>query len=535
MRFISPLLSSLAAVLFIIGPTNAQDLNNCPGICLEEGSELATSLVVVPINGVSKTCFEWNSLNDALVDQPALCLQQSQDAIAAGCECTAVPTGSPTLSALPSMSPSTSPPSSSPTKSDAPSSPPTAAAPVPYTCSGICETGTLLNPNELVVILSIFDGNFCGVYDSRQKEVTDPVECANFQELIKTATPRCRCGEPVDCPGICPIAGETVINPNFQITLEGGRTASCGELNNEWDSIFDPQECNKVPDLINEALAKGCKCGVPVECNGICSTTGEAILNPNLEVELSDNTSGTCGGLDSTFENTIDAEYCDVITDTLIDEAISQGCKCGVPIQCPGLCVDPNDIEVILLNPDAVVNFQNEEITCSEIASLTRTIIDPDVCQPQIDEAIAAGCKCGIPFECTGICLDKNRPLFDKNTLVQWDGEEEKCKDVDKIIKKKKIDDEEECRELGRQAIQAGCQCGETTPMPSTSPSMTTPTVSPSLRPTFKPVPLPPSWTDETDDQTDDSAPSPTPSDSSPSKQKISFIAIFAVCSALLF
>ena len=156
-------------------------------------------------------------------------------------------------------------------------------------------------------------------------------------------------------------------------------------------------------------------------------------------------------------------------------------------------------------------------------------------CQPQIDEAIAAGCKCGIPFECTGICLDKNRPLFDKNTLVQWDGEEEKCKDVDKIIKKKKIDDEEECRELGRQAIQAGCQCGETTPMPSTSPSMTTPTVSPSLRPTFKPVPLPPSWTDETDDQTDDSAPSPTPSDSSPSKQKISFIAIFAVCSALLF
>ena len=531
MHFISPLLSSLAAVLFIIGPANSQDLTDCPGICLEEGSELATPIILVPINGVSKTCFEWNGLNDALVGQPDLCLKQSQDAIAAGCVCTAVPTGSPTLSALPSISPSTSPPTSSPTKSNAPSSSPSSAAPVPYTCPGICETGTLLNPGELVVILSILDGNFCATYDSQGKEVTDPVECANFQELIKTARPKCRCGEPVDCPGICPIAGETVINPNLQITLEDGTTASCGELNNEWDSIFDPKECDKVPDLINEALAKGCKCGIPVDCNGICSTTGETILNPNLEVELSDNTSGTCGGLDSTFENTIDAEYCDVITDTLIDEAVSQGCKCGVPIQCPGLCVDPNDNEVILLNPDAVVNFQNEEITCSEIASLTRSIIDPDVCQPQIDEAIAAGCKCGIPFECTGICLDKNRPLFDKNTLVQWDGEEEKCKDVDKIIKKKKIEDEEECLELGRQAIQAGCQCGETTPMPSSSPSMATPTVPPSLRPTRQPVPLPPSWTDETDD----SAPSPTPPSSSPSKQKISLIAIFAVCSALFF
>lgn len=225
---------------------------------------------------------------------------------------------------------------------------------------------------------------------------------------------------------------------------------------------------------------------LPIECSGMCRNEGDVVTTPDAVVSLSDGTTGTCAELDAEFAATLDKDRCDAAPG-LIDEAFALGCKCGAPVPCPGICTDgaesvttPNDIVTL---PDGTVG------SCAALDEQLKTVIDPATCVSRIDEYLAAGCKCGIPFDCPGVCLNpNNNKIFNKNIEVTnpTTGSLEKCGDIDKN-NKDTIIDEEICRERGFEVVQAGCQCGETTSSPSMAPSLTpVPSTSlPSSIPTF--------------------------------------------------
>jgi hypothetical protein len=217
----------------------------------------------------------------------------------------------------------------------------------------------------------------------------------------------------------------------------------------------------------------------------MCPNDGDQVTTPDLLVSLSDGTAATCADLDTTFAAILDKDRCDE-TPALIEEAKSAGCKCGVPVPCPGICTDANDQ---VTTPNAIVTLPDgTSASCTALDVQLKTVIDPETCVARLDEYLAAGCKCGIPFNCPGICLNpNNNKIFDKNVEVNdpSTGVLDKCGDIDK--NNKDVIDEEICRDRGFEAIQAGCQCGDTTPSPTTAPTLTSAptTSSPSSAPTF--------------------------------------------------
>ena len=73
------------------------------------------------------------------------------------------------------------------------------------------------------------------------------------------------------------------------------------------------------------------------------------------------------------------------------------GCKCGIPIECSGICPPNNE----LLNAGANVKIGNEENLCGIFDLQAKETIDAEACnQWQVDEDVA-GCKCGISGEPT--------------------------------------------------------------------------------------------------------------------------------------
>jgi len=209
-----------------------------------------------------------------------------------------------------------------------------------------------------------------------------------------------------------------------------------------------------------------------------------------LEVELSNGFVATCSQLDAEFDVTIDPGLCSGY-DLYRTEAIDKGCKCGTPIACEGLC--PNEADV-LLTPNLIVDLPDgNSASCASLDVEVRQFIDAGLCSAAINEALAGGCRCGEPIKCKGICPNKERKLFDKNTniIVPWTGKEQKCGDVDKQIKD--LIDEITCLQRRDESIQAGCQCGDTTDSPSMMPSISAaPTVVASAAPTGVPTGSPP-------------------------------------------
>ena len=168
------------------------------------------------------------------------------------------------------------------------------------------------------------------------------------------------------------------------------------------------------------------------------------------------------------------------------------GCRCGTPITCDGLCPNANEV---LLTPDMVVDLPDGEVaTCETLDLQVRELIDEGLCSDGIAEALAAGCRCGEPIKCPGICPNKDRKLFDKKAkiIVPWTGREQECDKVDKEIKDTIID-EIICLERSVEANKAGCQCGPTSESPSMAPSLSfAPTMTASASPTGVPTVAPP-------------------------------------------
>lgn len=204
------------------------------------------------------------------------------------------------------------------------------------------------------------------------------------------------------------------------------------------------------------------------------------MLTPDRTVTLSDGTTGTCAELDQAFDQTIDPERCSEIPG-LVVEAKNAGCNCGTPIECPGICTNPTD--VITNSASTVTLPDGRSMTCFQLDLEIKKLIDGDTCVAKLDEALVAGCRCGVPYDCLGICPPNNNKLFDKKVIATLpDGTSAKCGDIDKDIAATIID-EILCLEKGREAIQAGCQCGDTTPSPTNFPTISfEPTRMPTTR-----------------------------------------------------
>lgn len=474
----------------------------CPGICTREGSTLTNprQLAIFPGLGNFNFCYALDDASKAIVGNPSLCQQRSQEAQTGGCICSVPSTTAPSPTPTNSQSPSTLAPIGTPTGSPAPTATaeptrvPTTASPTtsprgPGPCSGVCYgSEELLNPEALTVVRdsggTVIAIELCSSLDSQYKAISaDPNTCD--LNAFRAQRGGCSCGIPVDCSGICSVEGQTILNPNLAVTIDGA-DGTCGSFDAEWDSIRDPVLCDAVPGKIEQAIAAGCRCGVPIECPGMCPNPGEQVTTPNLLVSLSDGTLGTCAEIDALYSAILDPNEC-ARTPGLIQQAKSAGCKCGVPVACPGICTDANDV---ITTPSVIVDLPDgSTASCTEINLQLQQLIDPGLCVAGLDEALAAGCRCGPPFNCPGICLNpNNNKVFDKQVEVTLPstGVTDRCGNIDKN-NKNNIIDEEICRDLGMEAIQAGCQCGVTTSSPTMSPTMTpAPTTSmPSQSPTF--------------------------------------------------
>lgn len=288
-------------------------------------------------------------------------------------------------------------------------------------------------------------------------------------------------------------SGTQIVTPDLVVEIDG-RTDTCSNWDARWDATTSPTLCDAVPNQISQALAAGCKCAVPVDCDGLCP--GESVTTPNVSVELSNGVTATCIQLDAQFDNTIDPDLCNQYTPFRAEALGSDGtnCKCGTPIDCMGICGSDNPLEV-LLTPDMQVDLSDgTSTTCASLDLEASQLIDAGLCAAKIDEGLAAGCRCGEPIKCKGICPDKDRKLFDKKfeITVPWTGEVEECDKVEKAMKDEIID-EIVCLERAVEAIEAGCQCGATSESPSMMPSVSmAPTVTASAAPTSMPTPTPP-------------------------------------------
>mmetsp|Transcript_24598 Transcript_24598/g.60338 ORF Transcript_24598/g.60338 Transcript_24598/m.60338 type:complete len:664 (-) Transcript_24598:95-2086(-) len=500
-------------------PTTVPGQEPCLGIC--PGGTLTNSNQIVTIPGsMPDFCFQIDGQLRAIVGNPTQCESVAASARESGCDCDGIPTSTPTMNPTrtrsptprPSMRPTGAPSGSaaptitaSPTKvpttpapTGSPTTPPPTAA--PGLCSGVCydASQTVADPDFIIIVPNASGNGFitetCGDADARYRQIFAPGgTCETFSRSAQNNG--CSCVEPVECPGICnsgqvtPKSGQQIVTPDLLVEIDG-RQDTCGNWDAKWDATTSPILCESVPDKISQALAAGCKCDVPVDCDGLCPAAAEQITTPNVMVELSNGVVAACGQLDAEFDATIDPDRCNEYT-PFRGEALSKGCKCGTPIVCNGLCTFNEE----LLTPDMSVDLSDgTSATCSTLDLQARQLIDADLCSAKIDEVLAAGCRCGEPIKCGGICPNKERKLLDKKTeiTVPWTGQKQKCGDVEKAMKDEIID-EIICLERRNDAIQAGCQCGETTESPSMMPSISAaPSQTASANPTNLPTATPP-------------------------------------------
>ncbi|CAJ1948007.1 unnamed protein product [Cylindrotheca closterium] len=490
----------------------------CLGIC--PGGTLLNPNRIITIPGqTADFCFVIDGQLQEIVGNPTQCNTLSTSARISGCQCEGVPTATPSMNPTrtrsptprPSVNPTGTPTgSAAPTRSASPTKVPTTPDPTgspttpkptaaPGPCSGVCYDAslTVADPDFIIVVPNA-NGNgiiteTCGEADARYRQIVAPGGvCETFSRSAQNNG--CSCVAPVECPGICnsglvtPKSGQQIVTPDLLVNIDG-RQDTCANWDARWDGTTSPVLCESVPSKISQALSAGCKCDVPVDCEGLCP--GEQVTTPNVVVSLSNGVEAPCSQLDAEFDATIDPGRCNEYT-PFKAEMLNNGCRCGTPIDCDGLCPALNEE---LLTPDLLVDLPaGTSATCSSLDLLARQLIDEGLCTDSINEALAAGCRCGEPKKCDGICPNKDRKLFDKKfeITVPWTGELEECDKVEKEMKDTIID-EIVCLERREGAIQAGCQCGETTESPSMMPSISAaPSRAASSNPTGVPTGTPP-------------------------------------------
>lgn len=183
------------------------------------------------------------------------------------------------------------------------------------------------------------------------------------------------------CPGICYDDGEELLNRGNTFKIDDV-TATCGYFDSQNMQLDDiGTTCEDDSQRVQDG---GCKCGVPVNCTGICAE-GEELLNRDSTFEIDDKTA-TCGYFDGQNQEQIDGEICEANAQAALDA----GCKCGVPIECPGICAEGED----LLNSGDLFTICGLTATCGHFNNQNMEQIDGEVCERNAMNARLAGCNC---------------------------------------------------------------------------------------------------------------------------------------------
>ena len=130
---------------------------------------------------------------------------------------------------------------------------------------------------------------------------------------------------------------------------------------------------------------------IETTCSGICPP-GDELLNAGATVKIG-NQQDMCGIFNLQAEETIDPDTCN---QWQVDAAAA-GCKCGIPIECSGICPSGDE----LLNAGATVKIGNQQDMCGIFNLQAKETIDPEVCNQWKVDAATAGCKCGFSGEPT--------------------------------------------------------------------------------------------------------------------------------------
>ena len=138
------------------------------------------------------------------------------------------------------------------------------------TCSGIC-------PPEDEMLNAATDVKIgghratCGFFDIEAKETIDAEECTQWQE--DAAAAGCKCGEPIECSGIC-AEGETLVNRADDVN-NCGTHATCGFFDEKNKEVIDADVCSQ--NAANARVA-GCNCTgeYPDDEEFDCSTSAGA-------------------------------------------------------------------------------------------------------------------------------------------------------------------------------------------------------------------------------------------------------------------
>ena len=121
-------------------------------------------------------------------------------------------------------------------------------------------------------------------------------------------------------------------------------------------------------------------------------------------------------------------------------------------ITCSGIC-PPNDE---MLNASTDVKIGDQFATCGFFNEKAKETIDAEVCTQWQDDAAAAGCKCGTPIECSGICGD-GETLLNRGEDVTICDNVATCGFWDE--RNKEVIDAEICSQNAANARIAGCNC----------------------------------------------------------------------------
>jgi hypothetical protein len=385
------------AILPLLLATTAQD---CPGICLYWGDKVLNADYEVTINEVTGTCAFFHKKNMGHNDTDR-CLGDAEDALDAGCICG-----------------------------------------VPTVCPGIClgPEEIMLNAGEDVSVDRTMSS--CDFLDSKAKDIISDRLCKEMAEKADDAG--CICGLPTSCPGACLVKGESMLNAATQVNLDG-EVATCSFLDLESKKLIGDEICANMAKKVEDA---GCKCGVPIKCPGVCLQDGDSLLNPHLDVVV-DGQTEKCEFFESLAQEVIDGDICT----EMAEKAAKAGCRCGVPMECPGICLGKGES---VLNSESDVAVGGLGGTCDFFDLQAKEVIDGGLCDKMAADVAEAGCRCGVPIECPGICSNGMLPLNpDEQKILDHVGSS--CSYFNDVAKQ--FIDPVGCSEYGQKARDAGCLC----------------------------------------------------------------------------
>ena len=130
------------------------------------------------------------------------------------------------------------------------------------------------------------------------------------------------------------------------------------------------------------------------------------------------------------------------------------------PYECPGICFEG---EVLKNGVDVVDIPDIGPGTCVAFDERFQEVQDEEVCVSNSQAAVNAGCRCGTPIHCKGICLKDGEELLNPNQVAEIPGlEPALCSVYDEHFKNEM--DPITCAYLNANSeatiVAGGCECG---------------------------------------------------------------------------